>query len=159
MRGILTLEEDGKEQRHEFKDRAVVGRDFDCDVILQNRSVSRKHAVLEHGPQGWVLRDLQSVNGTWVKGARIKEAPIASGERVRFGDVKALFESISTSELSSVEKIKQTLSVKPTRKMRPLAGVVLTILGLLMLIGVTIYQKRCSKSASTMRGQAPHFIV
>jgi putative methionine-R-sulfoxide reductase with GAF domain len=56
---VLTLAE-GKE--------TVVGRDFGCDVVLDDDRVSRRHARLSPGPSGWLLADLGSKNGTLVDG-------------------------------------------------------------------------------------------
>jgi pSer/pThr/pTyr-binding forkhead associated (FHA) protein len=144
MRCVLTVEEDGEPKRHEFRDRIVVGRDFDCDVVLTNRSVSRKHAAFEPVSGGWVLKDLQSINGTFVRNARIKETLIASGERIRFGDVKAVFEILTSAEMSGTEKLLQTLTVPPTKKARPVAAVVASVLAAAILVGVTIYEKKCA---------------
>src|ERR1700687_2183155 len=105
MKCVLTVEEDGEQKRHEFRDRIVVGRDFDCDVVLTNRSVSRKHAAIEKAGAGWMLKDLQSINGTFVKNARIKEVLLTNGERMRFGDVKATFELVASAEMSGAEKL------------------------------------------------------
>jgi pSer/pThr/pTyr-binding forkhead associated (FHA) protein len=146
MRCVLTVEEDGEPKRHEFRDRIVVGRDFDCDIVLTNRSVSRKHAAFEPVGTGWVLKDLQSINGTFVKNARIKEALVTSGESVRFGDVKGIFEIPQSSEMSGAEKLLQTLSVPPTKKARPVAAVVVAIIAAAILVGVTIYEKKCASS-------------
>ena len=46
------------------KDRFVIGRDPDCDLSLFNVGVSRHHAVVERGEEGYILRDLGSTNGT-----------------------------------------------------------------------------------------------
>lgn len=49
----------------------TVGRMPGCDVVVAASSVSRRHAVIELTPGGWVLRDLGSQNGTHVDGRRI----------------------------------------------------------------------------------------
>lgn len=147
MKCVLTVEEDGEQKRHEFRDRIVVGRDFDCEVVLTNRSVSRKHAAIERAGNGWVLKDLQSINGTFVKNARIKESPLASGEHVRFGDVKAVFEIVASAEMTGAEKLLQTLTVPPTKRARPVAAVVASLIAAAILISVTIWQKKCGSSS------------
>lgn len=154
MKCVLTVEDDGEQKRHEFRDRIVVGRDFDCEVVLTNRSVSRKHATIERSGSGWVLKDLQSINGTFVKNARIKESPLANGERIRFGDVKATFEVIASAELSGAEKLLQTLTIPPTKRARPVAAVVASVIAAAILIGVTVWQKKCGSSAEPVRPPA-----
>jgi tetratricopeptide (TPR) repeat protein len=71
--------------------RAVLGRDPDCDVVLDDASVSRRHAVLVlDGKGGCRLRDLASANGTFLDGIRIGQngVPVPGGARLRFGDVE-----------------------------------------------------------------------
>ena len=52
-------------------------------------TVSRIHARLERTPEGWVLKDLSSTNGTRVNGWRVRgQVTVRSGDVVRFGDVE-----------------------------------------------------------------------
>lgn len=71
-----------------------VGRERDCHVCVEDGSVSRHHADLVPGPQGWVLRDLGSSNGTTVNGVRIQgEVLLRGDEALAFGVVKARLNS------------------------------------------------------------------
>jgi pSer/pThr/pTyr-binding forkhead associated (FHA) protein len=70
-----------------------VGRERDCHVVVEDGSVSRHHADLVPGPQGWILRDLGSSNGTAVNGVRIQgEVLLRGDEALLFGTVKARLE-------------------------------------------------------------------
>ena len=80
MPGVLTVRDEGAARRYVFDQQAVVGRDLDCDIPLASRSVSRRHALVEKTPNGWVVRDLGSANGTSVGGARVQEAPLDTGD-------------------------------------------------------------------------------
>ncbi len=53
----------------------VVGRDADCDVTLSDEGVSRRHLRVQPSPGGLraTVSDLDSVNGTWVEGKRIRQ--------------------------------------------------------------------------------------
>lgn len=67
----------------------VLGRSRDCDCVLAEPSVSRRHAELRRDGARWVLRDLGSRNGTRVNGARLlDEAGVGPGDRVSFGDAR-----------------------------------------------------------------------
>ncbi len=70
-----------------------VGRGLDNDVVIPDSSVSRHHAEIEIQDHSVVLRDLNSSNGTYVDGARVKEALLRARERILFGSVHAEFRS------------------------------------------------------------------
>ena len=50
------------------KDEIVLGRDPECDVVLPNRQVSRRHAVIRQVSGEYIIEDCQSKNGTYVNG-------------------------------------------------------------------------------------------
>jgi hypothetical protein len=63
----------------------VIGRSKDCDVPLADGNVSRRHAELGRSEEGFVLRDLDSTNGTMVNGRRIRSATIGAGDEIMIG--------------------------------------------------------------------------
>ncbi len=65
---------------------AFVGRDSgQCQCILRDRVVSRKHCKLSvFGDKGWV-EDLGSKNGTWVNGERVEHALLSPGDVIGVG--------------------------------------------------------------------------
>lgn len=66
----------------------VLGRDRDCDVVLADLTVSRRHAVLRMFGDRWFLDDLGSMNGTRLNGTRIRRATVVEpGDRVGLGAV------------------------------------------------------------------------
>jgi len=69
-------------------DRALVlGRSRSSDVVLNDNTVSRSHAILRRTNGCWYLRDLGSSNGTWVDGKPIARAePVVPGDAVVLGD-------------------------------------------------------------------------
>jgi hypothetical protein len=65
---------------------AVLGRSRDCDVVLGDPNVSRKHAEIRPSGSGWVIADLGSTNGVVVNGRKIAGAqPLKRGDRVELG--------------------------------------------------------------------------
>ncbi|MDO8526553.1 MAG: PEGA domain-containing protein [Deltaproteobacteria bacterium] len=54
----------------------IIGRLEECNVILDDQSVSRKHSEISFSPQGWTVKDLQSKNGTYVNGTLIQETVV-----------------------------------------------------------------------------------
>lgn len=65
----------------------TIGRDHECDLAIDDMTVSRVHARLERAEAGWLLIDLGSTNGTRVNGWRVRDAvPVRAGDVVRFGE-------------------------------------------------------------------------
>ncbi len=63
----------------------VIGRSKDCDVPLADGNVSRRHAELGRSDGGFVLRDLDSTNGTLVNGRRVRHATVGVGDEITIG--------------------------------------------------------------------------
>jgi Domain of unknown function (DUF1707)/FHA domain len=65
----------------------TIGRDRECDLAIDDLTVSRIHAELERTADGWMLADLGSTNGTRVNGWRVRDAVrVRAGDLVRFGE-------------------------------------------------------------------------
>lgn len=54
--------------------RMVIGRDPSCDIVLPDRLVSRRHALVARDPEGYTIQDLDSKNGTFLNGLPVTEA-------------------------------------------------------------------------------------
>jgi hypothetical protein len=67
----------------------TIGRDRQCDLAIDDLTVSRQHARLRRTEAGdWLLSDLGSRNGTRVNGWRVRDSvQVRPGDLVRFGDV------------------------------------------------------------------------
>ncbi len=68
----------------------VVGRDPSSHLRLIEEGVSRRHARFETEGQLTKVVDLNSTNGTWVKGERVKSRPLGDGDRIRIGQTTVL---------------------------------------------------------------------
>ena len=74
-------------------DQFSIGRDASCDLAIADMTVSRLHARLERTPDGWLLSDLESTNGTRVNGWRVRgKIPVRAGDLVSFGSLEVVFE-------------------------------------------------------------------
>ena len=73
---------------------ATLGRSRDCEIVLDDANVSRRHAEIRPGPQGWTIADLGSTNGTRVNGRSVGGGahPISPGDRLELGTAPATFE-------------------------------------------------------------------
>jgi hypothetical protein len=73
-------------------DRAMVGRSRDCDVVVSDPNVSRRHIELRRGERGWAAVDLGSTNGMKVNGRRLGHAELEPGDRITIGITDLTFE-------------------------------------------------------------------
>lgn len=66
-------------------DQVSVGRVPGNDIQLDDVTVSRQHAVLVRQGSAWLVRDLGSLNGTYVNTVRVDEAVVQHGDEVQVG--------------------------------------------------------------------------
>lgn len=66
-------------------DLTTVGRHPSSDIFLDDVTVSRKHAQFAREGDGFVVRDVGSLNGTYVNRERIDAAPVHTGDEVQIG--------------------------------------------------------------------------
>jgi diguanylate cyclase (GGDEF)-like protein len=66
--------------------RVTLGRDNDCDICLSDLSVSRHHARIQPGMDGYYVVDLQSTNGTFVNDKPASMCKLKDGDYLRFGN-------------------------------------------------------------------------
>lgn len=70
----------------------LIGRHRENTIQLADAGVSGFHARIYRGPEGYVLEDLRSRNGTWVNGERVWQTTLTSGDRVHVGTTDLLYE-------------------------------------------------------------------
>jgi pSer/pThr/pTyr-binding forkhead associated (FHA) protein len=71
--------------------RTVIGRSPDCDVFLDDVTVSRRHAVLVEEGGRFSIEDQGSLNGTFVNHARVDRVELANGDEVQIGKYRLTF--------------------------------------------------------------------
>jgi pSer/pThr/pTyr-binding forkhead associated (FHA) protein len=73
-------------------DVTKAGRHPDSDIFLDDITVSRRHAEVVHDNDGYKLRDVGSLNGTYLNRERIeREAKLAHGDELQIGKFKLVF--------------------------------------------------------------------
>lgn len=83
--------------------KILIGRSKHCDLILPDPHISRKHAYVEFIDNEWILNDLDSDNGTRLKGKRVKRSVIQSGEHFFIGSFQLMLASDIMKKTSSVK--------------------------------------------------------
>jgi hypothetical protein len=72
---------------------AVIGRSRECDIVLEDSGVSRRHAEIRPTRDGWTIADLHSTNGVRVNGRALRGAQeLALGDRIELGSTEVVFE-------------------------------------------------------------------
>ena len=72
-------------------DRLSVGRSPECDVFLDDVTVSRRHAIITRGRDGFTIDDEGSLNGTYVNRRRVETATLEDGDEVQIGKYRLTF--------------------------------------------------------------------
>lgn len=103
LRPLLIIEdaEGGKSHFLIKNKRVVVGGDEDCDIVLKDKFVSKKHLEISPCDGGFRVTDLDSTNGTMVAGASIREMYVCENQEIRLGESRIL----ATFENEREEKI------------------------------------------------------
>jgi pSer/pThr/pTyr-binding forkhead associated (FHA) protein len=74
-----------------LNDVVVVGRAPEAEVFLDDVTVSRHHAEFRHGSAGWSVRDVGSLNGTYVNRVRVEDQQLRGGDEVQIGKFRFIF--------------------------------------------------------------------
>jgi FHA domain-containing protein/zinc ribbon protein len=72
-------------------ERTRIGRSPDCEIFLDDVTVSRNHAVLIDKGGSFVVEDEGSLNGTFVNRRRIESSPLAEGDELQIGKYRMTF--------------------------------------------------------------------
>jgi pSer/pThr/pTyr-binding forkhead associated (FHA) protein len=88
----------------------TIGRNAQNDIVIDNLSVSRQHAVISSTKEGFFITDLASKNGTILNGKPIKEAKLKSGDNILLGKYVLVFE-IPQGERVPIDELDQTVII------------------------------------------------
>ena len=72
-------------------ERTTIGRSPDCEIFLDDVTVSRKHAVLLQRDGTFLVEDLGSLNGTFLNRRRIESGELADGDELQIGKYRLTF--------------------------------------------------------------------
>jgi len=106
------------------QDQIVAGRALECDLILEDLGVSRKHARIFFLAGEWKIEDLQSSNGVLVNGQKVCSASLADGDEAVLGGAHLVFsipdQGACLEEKTVVQqrRVGMSKSAKPSRRTR-----------------------------------------
>ncbi|MGA7569788.1 MAG: FHA domain-containing protein [Candidatus Aquilonibacter sp.] len=95
VKAVLRVIELGRERRFEGLCPLSIGRDSSCELVLADVEASRKHARLEAAGGVVFVRDLESRNGTFLNGRRLKSAiEVREGDEIDVGTTRLIVEQL-----------------------------------------------------------------
>ncbi|MGH9459993.1 MAG: FHA domain-containing protein, partial [Vicinamibacteria bacterium] len=84
----------------------LIGRDADCDLSLEDQTISRHHARLDVATNGVKLVDLNSSNGCWVNDERVSERVLEPGDVIRLGTIRMTIEDSPAGRPKASEPVQ-----------------------------------------------------
>ena len=93
-------------------DVITIGRAPFNDLVISDPTVSACHASLVRSASGYRLTDLRSTNGTQYNGVRVIEAELKDGDKIRLGDVAAVFREGDTNVFDQTTMSSASVSLK-----------------------------------------------
>lgn len=91
---LLVMRRGGPEQGSRYlleSEVTTAGRHPESDIFLDDITVSRRHAELTRRSSGYTIRDVGSLNGTYVNKDLVEDAPLAHGDELQIGKFKLVF--------------------------------------------------------------------
>ncbi len=70
--------------------QTTIGRTPDCDIFLDDVTVSRRHAIVAKGAGRITVEDLGSLNGTFLNRRRIETSELANGDEIQIGKYRLI---------------------------------------------------------------------
>ncbi len=122
----LTVQAGGKDSKPIVIDRrrATVGTAAGNDVVLVDKAISRIHCEIVVDERGYLLRDLDSKNGTFLDGVRVVGGYLRPGSVVAVGDTKITFSDVDeNAEIPLAQNDRFGRLVGPSLEMRALFAV------------------------------------
>ena len=89
--GVLTLDDEDRTSYPLYDNEYSIGREASNKIQVPDGSVSGSHAKIIRTPQGYLLEDLKSRNGTYVNGERIQSRVLQNDDKIRLGKVHMIF--------------------------------------------------------------------
>lgn len=102
----LFLVKEGTGEKIPITSHMIVGRTKECNLVIEDPAVSRKHFEIIPKENGVYLKDLGSTNGTYVNGHRLSEGILHSGDYIQIGRTVLKFQAEENNEPSKFETDK-----------------------------------------------------
>ena len=130
----------------------VIGRDPDCAIRVADEEVAKKHAVLEHKPDGIYIRDLGSMNRILVNQHEVRETRLKHGDVIELGLTRFLVQAIVQADVTDEEHLE-----KRARKVAfaSVAGAFLVLIAVAAGVGTLIKKADQTSNAALSELRVP----
>ena len=130
----------------------VIGRDPDCAIRVADEEVAKKHAVLEHKPEGVYIRDLGSMNRILVNQHEVHETRLKHGDTIELGFTRFLVQAIVQADVTDEEYMD-----KRARKVAiaSVAGAFLVLIAVVVGVGTLIKKADQASNVTLSESLAP----
>lgn len=88
---LIRIDSEGETALPVNEEQISIGRSEENSVVIDDPNVSRQHALIEKKDGRYILKDLQSTNGTFVTGSRVKHHSLHNGDVIMIGTTKLQF--------------------------------------------------------------------
>jgi hypothetical protein len=109
-----------------------IGRDSQCDIVLDHPSVSNRHAQIVHQTGRWKMVNLVSTNGIVINGQKKLTSYLSDGDKIGLGSVDLVFKASKSTN----KKVKK--SIKPDSKSSSSLPIIPIALGLILIVLATL---------------------
>lgn len=124
---LIVIGKDNNRRKFELGKKKVIriGKKTDNDIVVNDKTVSRNHVEIQVGnDNSYLLRDLNSTNGTSINSMKVKEAYLSQGDLIEVGETKIEFQTYDESvQIEPSDKNEFGEMVGKSRKMRQIFGV------------------------------------
>ena len=122
---LIVLEGVDKGKKFDLSKSSMrVGKKEDNNIILEDKAISRNHFEIVRTQDNYMLRDLESTNGTFINDIRVREAFLTPGDIIKVG--KTRLEFVAFDESVQIEPSKHEsfgMAAGHSRKMRQIFGI------------------------------------
>jgi pSer/pThr/pTyr-binding forkhead associated (FHA) protein len=122
----------------------TIGRDPDCQIVVKDEEVSRKHAVLEHKPEGLFIRDLGSMNRILVNNREVREKRLKHGDIIELGRTQLLVQAVVQAEVEAAEGKEE---VSPKKEFVLTTTIFVILLAAVVVGGLIFWHKLAASKA------------
>lgn len=98
------------------KKRISIGRTKDNDIVLENRGVSRKHALIEFNEKAAIVIDNESLNGTFVNNRKISEEVLRDDDVITIGKYQLIYHSEQSQDGDAAADFDGTMILNTKRQ-------------------------------------------